>query len=108
MSMLAQIGHAAVDLDAVRSFAERHRLAELSLFGSVLRDDFDSTSDLDVLFELLPGEEMTIERYLEMQAQLEDLFGRRVDVVRKSLLTNPFRRHEILTTRQRLYVVPAA
>jgi predicted nucleotidyltransferase len=38
-----------------------------------------------------------------MRAQLEAVFGRRVDLVEKEALRNPFRRHEILTTRRVLY-----
>jgi hypothetical protein len=38
-----------------------------------------------------------------MEEELKTMFGREVDVVEKQLLRNPFRRHEILTTRQILY-----
>jgi predicted nucleotidyltransferase len=38
-----------------------------------------------------------------MKAELEAIFGRNVDLVEKEGLRNPFRRHEILTTRRVLY-----
>ena len=75
-----------------------------SLFGSVLRDDFRPDSDVDVLVSLEPGEEMSIERFLDMRDELSAMFGgREVDLVQKRLLKNPFRRHEILTTREVVY-----
>jgi uncharacterized protein len=46
---------------------------------------------------------MTIERFLAMKDELESLFGRSVDLVEKSLLRNPYRRGEILRTREVLY-----
>ena len=47
---------------------------------------------------------MTLEKYLDMRDELSAMFGgREVDLVQKRLLKNPFRRHEILTTREVLY-----
>jgi uncharacterized protein len=56
-----------------------------------------------VLFETTPDEAMTIERYIEMQEELEGLFGRPVHVVRKQLVNNPFRRKHILENRRVIY-----
>ena len=89
--------------DVLSDFARRHRIRELSIFGSILRDDFRPDSDVDILFELQPDEEMTIERYLEMKDELERLFGRAVDLVEKPLVDNPYRRAEILRTRKVVY-----
>jgi predicted nucleotidyltransferase len=57
-----------------------------------------------VLLTLEPGQTMTVEKYLDMRDELSAMFGgREVDLVQKRLLKNPFRRHEILTTREVLY-----
>ena len=103
-----KVGQLEIDLDWVRGFSERHGLAEFSIFGSALRDDFRADSDVDVLFELIDPRSMSIEKYLEMQEELTAMFGREAHLCEKQLLDNPFRRHEILTTRRRLYVRPAA
>lgn len=92
-----------VTAEVLRDFARRQNLRELSIFGSVLRDDFRPDSDVDVLIELEPGQVMTIERYLAMKDELESLFGHPVDLVEKPLLRNPYRRGEILRTREVLY-----
>jgi predicted nucleotidyltransferase len=58
----------------------RHHIQRLSLFGSVLRDDFKPDSDIDVLVEFEAGVSVgyfTIGRIIN---ELSDLFGRRVDV----------------------------
>jgi len=91
-------------LEGIAQFCRRHDVAELSLFGSVLRDDFQPDSDVDVLVTFPAGHAMTPEKYLTMRAELSALFGGRdVDIVQKRLLTNPFRRHDILTKRRVLY-----
>ena len=93
-----------VPMQQVEQFCRRHGVQELALFGSVLRDDFAPDSDVDVLLTLEPGQTMTVEKYLDMRDDLSAMFGgREVDLVQKRLLKNPFRRHEILTTREVLY-----
>jgi uncharacterized protein len=93
-----------VPMQQVEQFCRRHGVQELALFGSVLRDDFAPDSDVDVLLTLEPGQTMTVEKYLDMRDELSAMFGgREVDLVQKRLLKNPFRRHEILTTREVLY-----
>jgi predicted nucleotidyltransferase len=90
-------------LAELSEFCRRHRLRELSIFGSVLREDFRPDSDIDVLIDLEPDQSMTIERYLAMLDELEAKLGRSIDLVEKRLVTNPFRRNEILRTRRVLY-----
>jgi hypothetical protein len=88
---------------AIASFCRRWDVEELSLFGSVLREDFAPQSDVDVLVAFAPGAGRSLFDLVEMKDELEGLFGRKVDLVSQGGLRNPFRRHEILTTRQVLY-----
>lgn len=94
----------AVPAEAIRAFCSRWKLRELSLFGSILRDDFGPQSDVDVLVAFALDGAMTFEGFLQMREELSELFGgRAIDLVEKRLVTNPFRRHDILTTRRVLY-----
>ena len=94
-----------IELDeaAIRAFCGKWRVREFSLFGSVLRDDFSPDSDVDVLisFEENPG--IGLWGLVEMNEELETLFGRKVDLVEKEGLVNPYRRHAILTSREIVY-----
>ncbi len=93
-----------VPTDKIGAFCQKWKLKEFSLFGSVLRDDFGPQSDIDVLISFRPGAAMTFEGYLQMREELSAIFGgRSVDLVEKRLLRNPFRRYEILTTREVVY-----
>ncbi|MBN1508466.1 MAG: nucleotidyltransferase domain-containing protein [Sedimentisphaerales bacterium] len=84
-------------------FCRKWRIRELSIFGSVLRDDFNANSDLDFLVSFEPGTSLDIDRLLDMKEELEARFGRPVDLVEKEAMRNPWRKHEILKTRQVIY-----
>ncbi|HEY5866846.1 MAG TPA: nucleotidyltransferase domain-containing protein [Candidatus Tectomicrobia bacterium] len=69
------------------------RVKELELFGSATRDDFSPASDIDVLVTF-EGREHLFARYFDLKEGLEQIFGRRVDVVMPEAITNPiFREH---------------
>ena len=93
----------AIDRGVIAEFCRRHHIQRLSLFGSVLRDDFRPDSDVDVLVEFEPDAVIGLFEYLDAQEELESIFGRPVDLVERSALENPFRRREILRTAVGVY-----
>ncbi|MDA8218215.1 MAG: nucleotidyltransferase domain-containing protein [Dehalococcoidales bacterium] len=93
----------AVDHDAIRRFCEQHHVRTLALFGSALRDDFGPASDTDILVEFADEAHVSLFEFTRMRDELILLFGRRVDLVEKRSLRNPFRRREILGTTETLY-----
>lgn len=65
---------------AISEFCQRHHIHKLSLFGSVLRDDFSPESDIDVLVEFEPGKTPGL-AIVTMQQELSAIFnGRTVDL----------------------------
>ena len=86
----------------IQAFCRKWQVKELSIFGSVLRHDFRDDSDIDVLVEMLPESQLGWD-WIDMQDELASLLGRKVDLVFKDGLRNPYRRSEILRTRQILY-----
>ena len=66
-------------MDAIRAFCERWKITEFAVFGSVLRDDFRPDSDVDVLVEFEPGQTPGL-AFFDIQAELSQLLGRRVDL----------------------------
>lgn len=86
--------------ERIEEFCRKWKVSELALFGSVLRDDFGPGSDVDVLVELAPGHGLDLFDWVEMIDELKAIFGRPVDLVSKRALRNPFRRREILSTRE--------
>ena len=89
--------------EKIEEFCLRWKIVEFSLFGSVLRDDFDLDSDVDILVSLSEDADLDLYDWITMIDELEEIFGREVDLVEKSTLRNPFRRHAILTKREIIY-----
>jgi hypothetical protein len=97
------VNHLAIRPEHLQAFCQTWQIAELALFGSVLREDFGPESDVDVLVSFQPEVSWSLFDLVAMQDQLEALFGRPMDLVEKEALRNPFRRHTILNSREVLY-----
>jgi predicted nucleotidyltransferase len=93
----------SIDHKKIASFCQKWKIVEFAVFGSVLRDDFRPDSDVDVLVTFGPGGGITFDNRVDMLDELKAIFGREVDLVEKKAISNPFRRHSILTTREILY-----
>ena len=97
--------HVHIDGQALAAFCRSHRIRRLSLFGSVLRDDFDPRkSDVDVLVEFEPGGDrgLTYFDLARMAQELESIFGRPVDLALADALDRHFR-DEILASAEVQY-----
>ena len=92
-----------INHERIKEFCQRWQIAEFSLFGSVLRDDFNPESDVDVLISFEPDIPWSLFDWVDMVDELKTIFGRDVDLVETSGLRNPFRRQEILARRQVIY-----
>ena len=79
------------------------KVKELSLFGSILRDDFAPDSDVDVLVVFQPDAPWSMWDLMDMKAELEALFSRSVDLVEKEALRNPWRKRRILSSYEVVY-----
>ncbi len=98
--------HFELKPEHISAFCQTWRITELSVFGSVLRDDFCPDSDVDVLVEFDPDAPWDAWDVLKAREELREMFGRPVDLVEKRCLRNPFRRHAILSSKQVIYARP--
>jgi predicted nucleotidyltransferase len=69
-----------IERDRLADICRRYRLERMWLFGSVLRDDFRSDSDIDILVETRAGAPVGLFALGGLQMDLSDLFGREVHV----------------------------
>jgi uncharacterized protein len=67
---------------------KKHHIKRLSLFGSVVRDDFGPTSDVDILYEPEEGHLGKLASLVAAHDAFGSLFGRSVDFVKRSLIEN--------------------
>lgn len=89
--------------DQLIDFIRRWKVTEFALFGSVLREDFDPESDVDLLVSFSPSARWSLFDLISMQQQLEEIFGREVDLVERASLLNPYRRRAILDSMKVIY-----
>ena len=99
---LAASADQAITRDEALRLLEEHRdelgrfhVTSLGLFGSVARDEAHPGSDVDILVEFDPSARVGIFKFLELQEHLEDVLGRRVDLIMRDAL-KPQIRDEVL------------
>jgi len=92
----------AIPQAEISDFCQRHHIRKLSLFSSVLRDDFSADSDIDVLVEFEDEHIPNFLRFVEMQTELQGLLGRDVDLHTPQSLSKYFRR-KVLNQAQVVY-----
>ena len=96
-----------MDGKRIAVFCRKWKIMELSLFGSVLRDDFSPTSDVDVLIAFAPDSQWSLLDHVAMEEELGQIIGRPVDLVTRRSVErseNWIRRKAILSTAEPLYV----
>lgn len=75
----------------------------MAFFGSVVREDFHSKSDIDVLVTFAPDARYSSFDLAYIREELETILEQDVDLVEKAALRNPFRRHHILKNAEIIY-----
>ena len=81
----------SIDRRKIAGFCQRHRIQRLALFGSVLRDDFRSDSDVDVLVQFEPDATPGLIRLAGMEIELSEILGRKADLRTPAELSRYFR-----------------
>ncbi|MDP8238955.1 MAG: nucleotidyltransferase domain-containing protein [Candidatus Hatepunaea meridiana] len=96
--MLAQ-----VDKTKLQIICRKWKIKELAVFGSVLRGDFKSESDVDVTVTFSEDAHWGLWDFYNLRDELQVLFDREVDLVEPDGIINPIRRRNILNNRQVIY-----
>jgi len=86
----------------IEALCKRHHIRRLSVFGSVLRDDFGPQSDVDMLVEFEPAVSAGYFTLVSIQLELAELIGRDVDLLTSGAL-NPRFRDKVLAGAEVVY-----
>ncbi len=95
-----------INKTAINNFCNKYGIIELSVFGSILRDDFNLESDIDFLVTFREKSEHTLFDIARMKDELQDILGRQVDFVGRKAVgksNNIFRKTSILESVQIIY-----
>jgi hypothetical protein len=102
MSPTVNLGDIQVDAAKLAELCRRYGVTELSLFGSAVRGEMGPDSDIDVLVEFDPAARVGIVKFELLAEGLEEMVGRRVDLVTKRGL-KPWVRPEVLREARVIY-----
>ena len=96
----------AIPKDQIADFCQRWQVTELALFGSVLRQDFQPASDVDILISFAPEAHWGLCALAQMQEEVEAILGRKADLVSRRAVEqsdNYIRRKSILSNLEVVY-----
>ena len=88
-------GNIALPKDQIAEFCKKHHIRRLSIFGSALRDDFTTESDVDVLVEFDPLHIPGLIRLAGMEIELSEIIGRKMDLRTAQELSRYFRQEVV-------------
>ena len=105
MKPLKQTFAIPIPQQEIEDFCQRWKIKEFYLFGSVLRDDFNERSDIDVMVQFFPNHGWGL-KIVTMNDELEQIFKRKVDFIFKDAIErsqNWIRKQDILNTAKLIY-----
>jgi predicted nucleotidyltransferase len=92
------------NLDAVGELCRRYGVRKLEVFGSAATGEFDlETSDIDLIYEFSDLSSGLVDRFLAFAEGLEEIFGRRIDLIPNREFTNPYFRYSVNKSRATIY-----
>ncbi len=92
----------------IAQFCQKWGIIELSLFGSILGNQFSQDSDIDILLQFSPNSRQGLLTLAKIKHELEEQTGRVIDIAIKESIENSeneIRRQEILKTVKVIYQV---
>lgn len=104
---MTKLKNIELPINKIELLCQKWQIAEFALFGSVLRDDFNPQSDIDILVSFAPNAKRGLTETIQMRDELETLFQRPVDLIVKDAIQrsdNWLRRKNILESAQTIYV----
>ncbi len=96
-----------VPKEKIAAFCRRNHIRELALFGSALRRDFRPDSDVDMLVEFEPGQQLGLMELVSMENELSEILGRKADMVERQAVEqseNYIRKRYVLQSVEKVYV----
>jgi predicted nucleotidyltransferase len=92
-------------LPELMALCKKHHVAVMYLFGSATTNAFNPQSDIDLLISFQKGltPQQYADNYFDLVHELEELFGRNVDLITENSLSNPYFIESVDSTKQLIY-----
>ena len=92
------------NIDKIKALCNKHKVARLFVFGSILTENFKKSSDIDFLVDF-SGVELYdyADNYFDLKKSLENILNRQVDLLEDKAVKNPYLRQSIDSSKQLIY-----
>jgi hypothetical protein len=93
-----------LNIDTIKALCSKHEVDRLFVFGSILTDNFKSSSDIDLLvfFRDINLYDYA-DNYFELKTGLEKLLNRPIDLLEDKAINNPYLRKSIDSSKKMIY-----
>jgi len=92
------------NMDTVKALCLKHKVDKLFVFGSILTDNFKSSSDIDLLVFFRKIELYDYaDNYFDLKTSLEKLLNRPIDLLEDKAVKNPYLRKSIDSSKKMIY-----
>lgn len=83
---------------------KKHKVHKLFVFGSILTNRFNDDSDIDLVVDFKKGEIIDyFENFFDFKYSLEDLLGRKIDLLEEQTIKNPYLKKNVDATKTLIY-----
>lgn len=91
-------------MDKITTLCEKHKVAKLFVFGSILTPRFKKSSDIDFLVDFTEIDLYNYaDNYFGLKKSLENVLGRQIDLLEDKAVKNPYLRQSIDTSKRLIY-----
>jgi predicted nucleotidyltransferase len=91
-------------IDQIQELCKINKVKTLFAFGSVTREDFNDTSDIDLVVDIDEKDPFKYtDFYFNLKSNLEDIFKRKVDLLEERAIKNRLFRRELDNTKVKIY-----
>jgi predicted nucleotidyltransferase len=91
-------------IEQIKTLCDSHEVKSLFAFGSVVGDNFNDTSDVDLVVDIQNADPLKYaDNYFALKFTLENLLGRKIDLLESNAIVNPYLKKEIQQTGVLIY-----
>jgi len=92
------------NMKKIRALCNKHKVSSLFVFGSILTERFNQTSDIDFIVDFNNVDLYDYaDNYFSLKNSLEKLLNRPIDLLEESAIKNPYLKKSINSSKQLIY-----
>jgi hypothetical protein len=92
------------NIEKIKALCSKHKVSRLFVFGSVLTDRYNQSSDIDFVVDFSDVDIYNYaDNYFDLKTSLENLLNRQIDLLEEKAINNPYLRRSIDSSKKLIY-----